>query len=54
MSQIEGDIMGRRLHDNSKRVTRSSSASKIHNNKVHRGFFYSIFGRCMSPPASRD
>ncbi|KAH1192568.1 hypothetical protein GmHk_19G053772 [Glycine max] len=33
VSQIEGDIMGRRLHDNSKRVTRSSSASKIHNNK---------------------
>ncbi|KAG4383355.1 hypothetical protein AAZX31_13G052000 [Glycine max] len=53
VSHLEETIMGRRLHDNSKRATRSSSSSKIHN-KVHRGFFSSIFGRCMSSPASRD
>nr|KYP46192.1 hypothetical protein KK1_032237 [Cajanus cajan] len=53
VSQMEENIMERRLHG-SQGSKRSHSSSKSRQNKVHRGFFFSIFGRCMSSPTSRD
>ncbi|KAL2335575.1 hypothetical protein Fmac_016788 [Flemingia macrophylla] len=54
VSQMEENIMGRRLQGSEGAMRSHSSRKTRHENKVHRGFFTSIFGRCMSSPSSRD
>lgn len=46
VSQMTSNIVGRRLHENE--IT--SPPSSKNQNKVHRSFLSSIFGRCMSSP----